>query len=99
MWRVDDEFDVIWAVDADLVPEDEQGLLIMMHRDGRLRKLGLKKLPQVHEVPCELKNINSTQFRQGRIKYNLTSNTRNREEHNLRTHTRNVRVYEGSGRP
>lgn len=46
----DDKFDIFWTVCTDLVPEEKQGLLVVVHGDGRLGQLGLEQLPQIHKV-------------------------------------------------
>lgn len=53
----DRELHVLGAVDADRVPEGEQGLLVGVHRHGGLRDRRVVQVPQVREVLTELSNI------------------------------------------
>jgi len=51
---VHDEPDVLRAVEADLVPEDEHRLLVLMYGDLWLGEFRLKELPEVGKVTREL---------------------------------------------
>ena len=52
-WVLEDEPDVLRAVGAERVPEVEEGLLVVVHRDRRFRQLWVEQLPQVDEVRLE----------------------------------------------
>ena len=47
---VEDQLDVVGAVEGGGVPEVEQGLLVLVHRDTGLAQLGMEKGPQVLEI-------------------------------------------------
>ena len=47
---VEDQLDIVGAVEGGGVPEVEQGLLVLVHRDTWLAQLGMEKGPQVLEM-------------------------------------------------
>ena len=50
LWVAGDERDIFWALQAGMVPEQEQGLLVLVYTDLGIGHLWLKHLPQVGEV-------------------------------------------------
>lgn len=52
-----DKAHVLGAVHAHVVPEGQQGLLVVVGGDGRLRELRLEEVPQVHEVGGEHESL------------------------------------------
>lgn len=63
-----DESNVFGTVDAEGVPKIEKRLLVVVHRDGGLRKLGVEELPQVDEVRLEHALLG---FRQQKVSHRL----------------------------
>ena len=47
---VEDQLDIVGAVEGGGVPEVEQGLLVLVHRDTGLAQLGMEKGPQVLDM-------------------------------------------------
>ena len=52
---VEDKFDVLWTIQAGIVPELKQSLLVLMYRNTGFRQFRMKQLPQISEVWTEQK--------------------------------------------